>query len=772
MVSTTARTSAIAPSRAKQIVKHWLCLLSLWLALPALAADILRIPADGQFDLPIGEQLDLLVDPQRSYTLSQVQHSRDFRLVRTNDLTLDFNRGRYWLRFGLSNSSTQERNAVLRIRPSHLDHLRLFTLDGREIQPVNTRGIARSPNLFSLSIAPQQQVLFYLCIDGVGLTPTSLSLTDLYPFLIEYRYELFGNGIGIGLLFALGIANFAVFFVYPRIRLFVLLGCYSLCNMSAIAASWGYILLSEHASSLFSNPAFVVLTHLSMAIAILIANEFQLRTAEPQLRWRRLMQVLVAINLMAAAVATQLAVSYSSIAMVALVGISATLITLRPLLTYFQSQDRAAFEYLLSRAWLVLFVTVISLTYTHLSASTETINMLMLFGTATEVLILSLLALIDRQRSLVEGFKHRLRVSTLEAEVRSGNETLRRFNHGLITPLSAIFGIAEMLRNSRLSPQQRDYVQSLLAASQDMLGIVENIQSQDFLDNETPTTPELLFDLPPLLQDFADSHIGELTALSLDDDMPGQVLGDPGRLRQLLSQLLLVTTYFATEPGIRLSARWHEKLYLDFSYRGRKALLLLHLGDTASESREALQTRGEIVSQLVQALGGSLRLQSLGPNQHIHVVVPLTQWEHEQKLPQLLQLKARRILIVEANRHFALQQKKHCEQWGMIAFVAHNDRQAIALLRNQCTLRAPIHVQLISDSSPDPVRVSNRLRHEAELAQLPPPGTIFLLENGRDVPADATGPYRQMSKPSASFTLKRLIIEILEEQSAQTEQIG
>ncbi|WP_372748847.1 7TM-DISM domain-containing protein, partial [Litorivivens sp.] len=123
--------------------------------MPALAADILRIPADGQFDLPIGEQLDLLVDPQRSYTLSQVQHSRDFRLVRTNDLTLDFNRGRYWLRFGLSNSSTQERNAVLRIRPSHLDHLRLFTLDGREIQPVNTRGIARSPNLFSLSIAPQ-----------------------------------------------------------------------------------------------------------------------------------------------------------------------------------------------------------------------------------------------------------------------------------------------------------------------------------------------------------------------------------------------------------------------------------------------------------------------------------------------------------------------------------------------------------------------------------------------------------------------------------------
>lgn len=746
--------------------RRWLAILCLWLALPAEAADILRLPAEGQFNLPIHEHIDILQDASRTQNLEQVRHSSDFRLARSTDLKLDFSNGRYWLRFGLANDSAQDRHAVLRIRPSHLEHLHLFTYDGREIQQVDNGGIARSPNLFALSIPSQKQALFFLRIDGTSLTPLTLNLTDLHPFLIDYRLELFGNGVGIGLLLALGIANFAVYFVYPRIRMFLLLALYSFCNMSSIAAAWGYILLTDHVSSLFANPAFVILTHLSMIIAILIANEFQSRTANEQRRWHGLMRVLVAINAIAAIVATQTDASLSSTIMVWSIIVSGTLVTLRPLLTYMKSQDPAAFEYLLARAWLILFVAVVSLIYHYLSASIEFINMVMLFGTAVEILILSILALIARQRGMLQDFQHRLRVATVEAEVRSGNETLRRFNHGLITPLSAIFGIAEMLRNSRLTPQQRDYVQSLQAASQDMLGIVENIQTQDFLDDETPATPELLFDLQPLLQDFVDTHTDEQLMLSLDSELPHQVLGDPGRLRQLLSQMALVISYFATEPGIRLTAHWRGHLHLDFNYRGRKALLLL---DAAHHQGEALQTRGEIVSQLIQALGGNLRLQSLGPNQHIHITLPLTQWEHEQKLPQLLQLKARRILIVETNRHYALQQKKYCEQWGMIAFVAHNDRQAVALMRNQCTLRAPIHIQLISDSSPDPLQTSKRLRREAELALLPPPGTIFLLENGREVPAGAAGPHRQMSKPSASFTLKRLIIELLEEQQAPPE---
>ncbi|WP_372780125.1 7TM-DISM domain-containing protein [Litorivivens sp.] len=732
------------------------------------AADLLRL-GSGTFDLPIKEQVDILLDTDATLTVADLSDNAPrFRQAQTGDLKLDFSKGRYWLRFGLANDQAKQHYAIFHLTPAEIDSARLFRQDGTEITKVYNAGILRTPQLFILSVEPHSQQIYYLALENQGKVLLTPKLTDLHPFLTEFRYELFGNGVGVGLLLALAIANLAMALVLPPSRIFLLMGLYAICNMLTIGASWGYIALHSQASSLFGNPAFISLTHLSMLLATLLSERFQ-----PSRRRQRrdaTLITLLTVNALAGVTAIFLPVSSSLPIMFIVVGLSSATVTLRALQTYLKYQDTVTYYYLLTRAWLILFVALVVLIYLHVDASLETINLIMLLGTAVEVLMLTTIYSVYRQNRAQQRFEHRLHVATLEAESRGGNESLRRINRDLMTPLSAIFGTAEMLKNSQLTPQQRDYVNSLQSASQEMLGFIENVLSHPPLATVSATTPELLYELRPLLKDIVESHQSELLWQNPEVTLPEQVIGDPGRLRQFLLHIILVASHHSRETGLALQIQWRNGLWLELRYRGEKALSLIQPLAPALTADRAIHTRAELASQLLEALNGDLRLHSNGGTQIIEISLPLSEWKHQQRLPKLLQLRFRRILIVEPNRTFAMQQKKLCEQWGMICFVAHTRQQAIALSRNQCLFKTPIDIVLISDTIDEPISLNHRLHEEASASQLPPPATIFLQESSRELPAAANAPFRVMARPSAGQTLKRLIVELLETTEAASAQ--
>ncbi len=770
MVFSTARISPIGrllgSSRARF---SWFFLLFI-LPGPLQAADVLRL-GSGSFDLPIKEQLDILLDTDATLTVADLGNSeRRFRQVQTGDLKLDFSKGRYWLRFGVANDHAKQHYAILHLTPAEIGSARLFRHDGIEITKVDNAGILRTPQLFILSVEPHSQQVYYLVLENQGKVLLTPKLTDLHPFLTEFRYELFGNGVGVGLLLALAIANLAMALVLPPSRIFLLMGLYAICNMLTIGASWGYIALHPQEPSLFGNPAFISLTHLSMFLATLLSERFQPSRRRHRQHRDATLTTLLTVNALAGVAAIYLPVSISLPIMFIVVGLSSAIVTLRALLTYLKYQDTVTYYYLFTRAWLILFVTLVVLIYLHVDASLETINLIMLLGTAVEVLMLTTIYSVYRQNREQQRFEHRLNVATLEAESRGGNESLRRINCELMTPLSAIFGTAEMLKNSQLSTQQRDYVNSLQSASQEMLGFIENVLSHPPLATMSATTPELLYELRPLLQNIVDSHQSELLWQNPEVQLPEQVIGDPGRLRQLLLHIILVASHHSRETGLALQIEWRNGLWFELRYQGKKALSLIQPLAPSLSADRAIHTRAELASQLLADQNGDLRLQSIGENQFIEVSLPLSEWKHQQRLPKLLQLRFRRILIVEPNRTFAMQQKKLCEQWGMICFVAHTRQQAIALSRNQCLFKTPIDIVLISDTIDKPISLNHRLHEEASASQLPPPATIFLQESSRELPATAHAPFRVMARPSAGQTLKRLIVELLETTETPAEQ--
>lgn len=131
-----------------------------------------------------------------------------------------------------------------------------------------------------------------------------------------------------------------------------------------------------------------------------------------------------------------------------------------------------------------------------------------------------------------------------EAASRAKNEFLANVSHELRTPLNGILGMLQVLQQSALTPEQMECVVTANLSGRSLLRIISDIL--DFSRIEAGR-----FELEPHLFDFAAtvrSTLGMFThqarqkniefSLSLDPDIPGLLLGDDARVRQIIFNLV------------------------------------------------------------------------------------------------------------------------------------------------------------------------------------------------------------------------------------------
>ncbi len=133
---------------------------------------------------------------------------------------------------------------------------------------------------------------------------------------------------------------------------------------------------------------------------------------------------------------------------------------------------------------------------------------------------------------------------------------LANMSHELRTPLTSIIGYAEMLAEGLagpLSPEQRDYVQTILGKADQLLSLISAV-----LDAQAIETGQLSLDrMPVALAQVVRSEVSSFAAaahkrgiaIAVDAEVDGMILGDRKKLRQIVSSLLSNAIKFTPDRG-------------------------------------------------------------------------------------------------------------------------------------------------------------------------------------------------------------------------------
>ena len=342
-----------------------------------------------------------------------------------------------------------------------------------------------------------------------------------------------------------------------------------------------------------------------------------------------------------------------------------------------------------------------------------------------------------------------------DAATRAKSEFLANMSHEIRTPMNAIIGMSHLALQTPLNVRQRNYIEKVNRASENLLRILNDILDFSKIEAGKLTMETIDFRMEDVLENLASvlgmkaEEKGIELLFDFADDIPVAMVGDPLRLGQILANLgnnaikftdsgevifrgeVVTQTPDAVElhlwvsdSGIGMTPDQCEKMFQSFSQ-----------AETSTTRKYGGTGLGLSISRkLVEMMGGRIWVESefgSGSTFHLHATFGVTSEASVSKAMRSEDLRGVRALVVDDNRAARDILAAMVRLFGMAVETASSGAQAQDLLAAAHQRGAPVDVVLMDWKLPHRDGIEC-VRDIQNMRGIPVPAVVMVTAFGRE----------------------------------------